>query len=551
MLADLRIVQDGKMVILTSQFNITYVIGSGKFFIDEALLIKILELQYPDDLRVVCINNCPKFNGDSDFVWSYGMTSSSDSGNLFGTYRTLDQTDNPSLDCKQNKKDHCVYGLISKSGWATIEDHDSPVLDCNDWWSDADDAFYGHASDIDIYLFAHGQNYYQAMNDFQLIAGKIPIHPRFAHGVWWTRWYNMLDIEVYEQIEEHEIHSLPLDVLILDMNWHTKNDWTGYTFDSNLYPDYADFMAHITQKYKLAVGANLHDADGINSWENLYQAAVEAIDFSVSKDKNPATDPTIPFNICNRTQTLGALEDVILKDLEDNGMNFWWIDWQQGESGHGVPGGKYNPTIWTDKMRCTNSKRQNLNSLDPKLFHKRGMVLARFGGLGNHRYQVGFSGDVKHLDWDDLAYQPYFSATASNVGYGFWSHDIEGPGSDHELYTRWIQWGALSGIMRHHDRGMSSGNCMDPFPTDQLNRCSIVQPWKVPPKYFKSIRQALLTRVIMIPYIYTQTKWAHDTGISIIRPLYYDYPSLDDAYTSKEQYMFGENIMVRPIVEPR
>ena len=112
-------------------------------------------------------------------------------------------------------------------------------------------------------------------------------------------------------------------------------------------------------------------------------------------------------------------------------------------------------------------------------------MLARWGGLGNHRYQVGFSGgafapavlplpfaastheldlsrlnlppllspaktaalvgicsqsfcddvcaDVNPLAWNSFAYQPYFSATASNVGYGFWSHDIEGPGDDHEL----------------------------------------------------------------------------------------------------------------------
>lgn len=80
------------------------------------------------------------------------------------------------------------------------------------------------------------------------------------------------------------------------------------------------------------------------------------------------------------------------------------------------------------------------------------MVLARFGGLGNHRYQVGFSGDVKTLSWANLAYQPYFSSTASNVGFGFWSHDIVGPGSDHELYLRWLQWGCVSGIMRNHDR---------------------------------------------------------------------------------------------------
>ena len=86
-----------------------------------------------------------------------------------------------------------------------------------------------------------------------------------------------------------------------------------------------------------------------------------------------------------------------------------------------------------------------------------GAVLARWGGMGSHRYQVGFSGDVSTLSWENLAYQPYFSATAANVGYGYWSHDVEGPSADLELYTRWVQWGALSGVMRMHERGMSGG----------------------------------------------------------------------------------------------
>jgi alpha-glucosidase (family GH31 glycosyl hydrolase) len=64
--------------------------------------------------------------------------------------------------------------------------------------------------------------------------------------------------------------------------------------------------------------------------------------------------------------------------------------------------------------------------------------LARWGGLGNQRYQVGFSGDVPSLDWENLALQPYFSATAANVGYGYWSNDITGPGDDMELYLRWV-----------------------------------------------------------------------------------------------------------------
>ena len=123
-----------------------------------------------------------------------------------------------------------------------------------------------------------------------------------------------------------------------------------------------------------------------------------------------------------------ALERKLVEQLaarEKDGFDFWWIDWQQGEAagntGQDGPRYKMNPTIWTDKMRVTDPIRQGVN--------KRGVVLARFGGLGNHRYQHGFSGDVKGLTWSNLAYQPYFSMTASNVLYGFWSHDIEGPRS--------------------------------------------------------------------------------------------------------------------------
>ena len=62
-----------------------------------------------------------------------------------------------------------------------------------------------------------------------------------------------------------------------------------------------------------------------------------------------------------------------------------------------------------------------------------------------------------------MAYQPYFSATSANVAHGFWSHDIVGPPDDLELYTRWIQVGAFSGVMRSHDRGMSGGGCANSY----------------------------------------------------------------------------------------
>ena len=101
-----------------------------------------------------------------------------------------------------------------------------------------------------------------------------------------------------------------------------------------------------------------------------------------------------------------------------------------------------NPTWWLNYVHFTDQQREGKR---PLLFH-------RWGGLGNHRYQIGFSGDTISV-WDSLAFQPWFTATAANVGYAYWSHDIGGhmPGAvDPELYTRWVQFGAFSPILRTH-----------------------------------------------------------------------------------------------------
>ena len=105
-----------------------------------------------------------------------------------------------------------------------------------------------------------------------------------------------------------------------------------------------------------------------------------------------------------------------------------------------VPG--VNNTWWLNYLHFTDQQREGKR---PLLFH-------RWGGLGNHRYQIGFSGDTVSV-WDSLAFQPWFTATAANVGYAYWSHDIGGhmPGAvDPELYTRWVQFGAFSPILRTH-----------------------------------------------------------------------------------------------------
>ena len=83
---------------------------------------------------------------------------------------------------------------------------------------------------------------------------------------------------------------------------------------------------------------------------------------------------------------------------------------------------------------------------------KRGMILSRYTGLGSQRYPAGFSGDTIST-WKSLEFQPYFTATAVNAGYPWWSHDIGGFKTgvrDSELFLRWLQFGVFSVFMRLH-----------------------------------------------------------------------------------------------------
>ena len=351
---------------------------------------------------------------------------------------------------------------------------------------------------------------------------------------------------------------------------HKKNSWTGYTFDPSLYPDPKAWLASMHDQ-GLLLAANLHDDVGIGPWEEKHAAVAK-----IMGEANASA--TIPFTTCGNKTYAYAVEDVVLQaieggriggDLPDGGFDAWWIDWQQGGDHGGCAGGAQNPTIWTNRLRSTDAKRRAVMAARRRHGDSnrraaaevgavgRNMVLARWGGMGSHRYQVGFSGDVSTLSWENLAYQPYFSLTAANVGYGYWSHDVEGPSADLELYTRWVQWGALSGVMRMHERGMSGGGCADRQQAGAaLSQCAIDLPWEAPTAHYEAMRDALALRAKLLPYIYTAARHAYDTGVGLIRPMYFDYPTSEMAYAVNasgagiSQYMFGDDMFAAPIVAP-
>jgi alpha-glucosidase (family GH31 glycosyl hydrolase) len=205
-------------------------------------------------------------------------------------------------------------------------------------------------------------------------------------------------------------------------------------------------------------------------------------------------------------------------------VDFWWLDWQQNLTSNYTDG--LGETFWCNHV-FFNDMRNNRPDRRPIIFH-------RWGGLGSHRYPIGFSGDT-YSTFGSLAFQPYFTATASNVCFGYWGHDLGGhiqiAPTNSELMLRWLQFGVFSPIFRTHGSSQEG------------NERRI---WKF--DNFPMLLDCVRLRYELLPYIYTAARQAYDTGISICRPLYYEWPEENEAYRQEGEYLFGDDILVSPIV---
>jgi len=469
----------------------------------------------------------------SSFVATQRATS------LFGTIRTLDLQNAVPLNCSVNaditvhdESLHCSWGLLSTSGVTMLNQTGAHFLtDDGAWWSDDNGA---STDTLDVYLFVYGSDYYKALQLFTQVSLSVPMTPRYSLGVAYSVWHNYDNSDVHRIVDGYRSRDVPLDIFVYDMQWHTKPNWGSYTFDKRLLPYPAATSAWLHDQ-GLHLTINIHDDTGIMPTEATYDAICKALGL------DPKTAGPIPFSIVNQSY-MYAVEDIALGALEDQGVDFFWIDWQQGGKVGGAAGGDQNPTIMLNKLRVTDHMRRGEET--------RGLTLARWGGLGNHRYQAGFSGDVAQLTWSNLAYQPYFSATAANVLFPLWSHDVVGPNGDDDMYIRWVQAASVSGFFRTHDRGMGSGSCAN------SDACATYLLWDVDPEHFEANRAALQFRASIVPYLYSNLYRMHTEARPLLRPMYYEFPKEAAAYTcltidgAGSQYMLGDDFIVSPVVKP-
>lgn len=425
---------------------------------------------------------------------------------LKGTARTLDKADGAvDLDA----------GLLSQKGFSVIDDSGTMAL-TDDGWIETRDS-----SSIDLYFFGYGHHYLDCLKDFYYLCGNTPLLPRYALGNWWSRYYRYTQGEYQELLERFKREGVPFTVSVIDMDWHLVDDvdekygsgWTGYTWNKKLFPDHKEFLKWL-HKQGMKVALNVHPADGIRAYEEAYPRVARAMGMNPDDKKTVLFDPT-------SKHFMNVYFDELHHPMEEEGVDFWWLDWQQGSKTK-IPG--LDPLWMLNHYHYLDSARRGT----------RPITFSRYAGPGSHRYPIGFSGDTV-ITWKSLDFQPYFTSTASNIGYGWWSHDIGGHMQgicDDELTARWVQLGAFSPINRLH----SSNN---PF--------NGKEPWKYGDVTQKVMKRYLRMRHSMIPYLYTMNRIANKESLPLVQPMYYSEPDNAEAYRVPNEYYFGSQLLVSPI----
>ncbi len=456
--------------------------------------------------------------------WHFGKKNER---NLGGTLVTLDGVDGP------RPTDD---GLLSREGWFVIDDSDAPPM-CDGW------LMHGAARrETDIYLFGYGSDYKKALKTLFYVSGKAALPRKCVFGSWYSRWWAYTDEEILGIVDEYDQNDFPLDIMVIDMDWHhhdwtyrgteeckkhralsgyghaTNFGWTGYSWNKRLIPDPPSMLKKLHEK-GITVTLNDHPHDGVRTHEDAYA------DFMRGMGLPADVGLDLEFDASDERYMTSFFANVHDK-LEADGVDFWWLDWQQDHLKPFVKGTKMRHLPWLNRLYYGQAEKGG----------KRGLSFSRWGGFGDHKHPIFFSGDTKST-WECLAFEVAFTARSSNVGLFYWGHDTGGffGEPNPEMYVRWTQFSAFSACLRAHSERKAI-----------LDR----RPWLWGEKESAAMRKSYHLRARLLPYIYSLAYRAYEEGIPMIEPMYYEYPMDEDAYRLDGQYFFGDAFLVAPITSP-
>ena len=387
--------------------------------------------------------------------------------------------------------------------------------------------------------------------------GHAPMMPEYGLGFWQSKLRYVSQEELLTVAREHKRRGLPMDVIVADFfHWPKMGD---YRFEEEFWPEPEKMVAELADLgIELAVSVWPQMSVASENFERFHRE-----NLLVQADRGLAVqmafeEPCMFLDVTNPA-TRAAVWELCRANYYEHGARVFWLD--EAEPEYGV----YD----LDNYRYFAGPGQQVANIYPQHFAKAfydGMTAAgqdqvvnllRCAWAGSQRYgALVWSGDIGST-WQDLRRQVVAGVHMGAAGIPWFTTDIGGfhggrteDPAFHELLVRWFQFGAFSPVFRiHGDRGpaapVTAADGARRLPTGAPNEL-----WSFGEDVYAILARYMGVREALRPYTRELMAQAHENGQPVMRGLFHEFPGDEATWLVTDEYLFGPDLLVAPVVHP-
>lgn len=459
------------------------------------------------------------------------------------------------IDLMQRNGEVAIPFLLSNRGYGFL--WNNPAVGRVDFHNDSTRWTANQTRQID-YWVTIDETPANILNNYSAVVGRAPNLPEWASGVWQSKLRYLSQDELLGVAREYRERELPLSVIVTDFfHWTAMGD---FQFDPDEYPD-PDAMIHeldlMNVKLMVSVWPTISPlSDNFN--EMSAKGYLVGVDQGVPfhqwiEDKKMPRDLPVAFYDSTNPDARSYVWEKCKRNYFNRGVRVWWLDACEPEL---MPAHPRNLTFFAGPGAEVMNLYPRENA---RAFYEGStsagvsdiVLLCRSAWAGQAKYGAAvWSGDIAPT-WESLAAQVRAGLNIGIAGIPWWTTDIGGfHGGDpndedyRELVIRWFQYGLFCPLFRLHGhrepRDYGAGASGGPN-----------EPWSFGKKAYPIISSVLHTRERLRGYIHQQMDKAHKYGLPPMRPLFVDFPGDEAAWDVEDEFLFGDQLLIAPILTPQ
>lgn len=387
------------------------------------------------------------------------------------------------------------------------------------------------------------------------VTGKVPMMPDWAMGFWQCKLRYQTQEELLNIAREYKRRGLPIDVIVIDyFHWPLQGDWK---FDPKYWPDPDAMIRELDDmgiKLMVSIWPTVdYRSDNFEEMlEKGYLIRTErgfrvVMDFQGNTVHYDATNPKAREYVWQKAK----------QNYYDKGIRVFWLDEAEPEYsvydfdnyryylGPNVQIGNSYPAFYAKTFYDGMTKEGQKDVIN----------LLRCAWAGSQKYgALVWSGDI-HSSFKSLRNQLAAGLNMGMAGIPWWTTDIGGfhggnpkDPSFQELLVRWFEWGTFCPVMRLHGERQPLQAPIGDYGGGLCVSGADNEVWSFGDDNYLILKRYLELRKHMKPYIMELMKAAHEKGTPVMRPLFYDTPSDMQSWNVEDEYMFGPDVLVAPVL---